>query len=481
MKFHFHILRKVLLLAGIVALATSSLLIFAPAQGSKPEILSIDFPQQILADGSENIGYVFFKDPDGDIIKATFDVVKAVDFQSFSIDPKVKGQKEGAFQFIIATKTPQQVTLKVTLTDEAGNESEPKEFSFEAIAVGPPPPPPSLFGYIVGESILHIVDLSANRVIESITAPFDSPGDAEFSLDNTILYIINSSRRKEGEIFPFNIKDKTFAESIKVGGRPNDLEISPAGDLAYLNNFGLHEVQVIDLKTNRVKSTIPIDGTPNELALSPDGTKAYVTAFNYDEEPPLTPAPLFILDLTQEKIIGSIPLEFEGELYASSSVDVAPDGKFIYVLAVDSSTETEWAIFIIDAQTNQIAETVPLDVSIANVLVIAPDGQSAYVSAFYDGVVAIDPKNPKAAQAIKLEGERLALASTVTFSPDSNIVYIVGVDDPRRRFSGPGFVAAIDTRTAQQMDLDGDPANGITNIDLGKQPIFYWMYMAIPG
>lgn len=158
------------------------------------------------------------------------------------------------------------------------------------------PPPAPLLGYVVGVNILHIIDLSANRVIESITAPFDSPspGDAEFSLDNTILYVLNSPRRREGEIFPFNVQDRSFGESIKVGGRPNDLEISPAGDLAYLNNFGLREVQIIDLKTNQVKSTIPIDGTPNELALSPDGTKAYVTTFNYDEEPPHTPVPLFV-------------------------------------------------------------------------------------------------------------------------------------------------------------------------------------------
>ncbi len=102
---------------------------------SPPEILFIDFPAQIRAVGKPVTGFIGFKDPDGDLATASFTVVSATEFQSFEVTPNVKGQKEGVFSFEIATATAQRVTLSVTLTDEAGQASQPVEFSFEAVAV----------------------------------------------------------------------------------------------------------------------------------------------------------------------------------------------------------------------------------------------------------------------------------------------------------------------------------------------------------
>jgi outer membrane protein assembly factor BamB len=102
---------------------------------SPPEILFIDFPAQIRATGKPVVGFVGFKDPDGDLVRADFAVVSATEFQSFQVTPNVKGRTEGVFSFEIATTLAQRVTLSVTLTDEAGQTSPPKEFSFEAIAV----------------------------------------------------------------------------------------------------------------------------------------------------------------------------------------------------------------------------------------------------------------------------------------------------------------------------------------------------------
>lgn len=102
---------------------------------SPPEILFVDFPRQIRATGKPVAGFVGFRDPDGDLAKASFTVVSATDFSSFEVMPNVKGQKEGVFPFEITTTMPQIVTLAVTLTDEAGQTSQPVEFSFEAVAV----------------------------------------------------------------------------------------------------------------------------------------------------------------------------------------------------------------------------------------------------------------------------------------------------------------------------------------------------------
>jgi hypothetical protein len=124
-----------MLLAWLVAsVAASTGLV---SQGSSPEIVFIDFPKQIPADGSKVSGFVGFKDPDGDLSRAEFTVVQAKDFQPFTLDLRMlRGTKEGVFEFTLSTTTAQQVVLRVTLVDEAGNRSQPQEFSFEAIGTG---------------------------------------------------------------------------------------------------------------------------------------------------------------------------------------------------------------------------------------------------------------------------------------------------------------------------------------------------------
>ncbi|MDY7039413.1 MAG: FecR family protein [Chloroflexota bacterium] len=99
-----------------------------------PTIISIDFPGQVAADGSSVRGTVRFRDPDGDINWVTFDVVRATDFTSFEYNPLdsvIEGDvTDGVFAFYIWCNIDQTVTLRTTLSDEAGNSSAPVDFSF---------------------------------------------------------------------------------------------------------------------------------------------------------------------------------------------------------------------------------------------------------------------------------------------------------------------------------------------------------------
>ena len=121
----------VLLIAAVVVV------VFLGPWGGKgsavPTIKDIDFPEQIQADGEKFSGTVHFHDPDGDIVRAKFDVVKAKLFDSFEKELEVQGQKEGSFQFYLFTVYPQKIVPRVTLIDSQDHVSEPMEFSFEAV------------------------------------------------------------------------------------------------------------------------------------------------------------------------------------------------------------------------------------------------------------------------------------------------------------------------------------------------------------
>ena len=102
--------------------------------GSPPEITYVDFPKEINADGTPVQGTVGFRASNGDLLKAIFAVVEAVDFQPFEVDLSgFQGQTEGEFPFEISTMTPQKVTLNLTLLDQEGNASPSVFFTFEAI------------------------------------------------------------------------------------------------------------------------------------------------------------------------------------------------------------------------------------------------------------------------------------------------------------------------------------------------------------
>jgi len=105
-----------------------------------PQILAIDFPKQINADGHDVPGQIHFRAPTGMLVRTDFKVVQADFFLPFSFDPQIKGEMQGSFQFFISTTLPQQITLRVTLTDDRGLSSPPKDFSF--VATGMPITPP---------------------------------------------------------------------------------------------------------------------------------------------------------------------------------------------------------------------------------------------------------------------------------------------------------------------------------------------------
>jgi hypothetical protein len=101
----------------------------------KPRITYVSFPPEILANGTEVVGRIGFEDPDGDVSLVTFEMVGREDLAPISYDPGVSGITEGVIEFVISTDEPQEVTYWVTLSDEAGNVSDPAYFTFVAVSL----------------------------------------------------------------------------------------------------------------------------------------------------------------------------------------------------------------------------------------------------------------------------------------------------------------------------------------------------------
>jgi hypothetical protein len=88
--------------AGVV-LGVLAVLGYAQLQGGggsplSPEILGVDLRPTIPADGSKVFGAVRFRDADGDIVQARFDVVEAVDLRRFASTPRLRAKQAEAFR-----------------------------------------------------------------------------------------------------------------------------------------------------------------------------------------------------------------------------------------------------------------------------------------------------------------------------------------------------------------------------------------------
>jgi len=105
-----------------------------PPSSGAPEILSIEFPSQITADGTPFYGTLEFTDPEGDITGVSFDPINAIEFPSFAFNP-MDYVAEGDFyrgrsNFNMYCTIVQDVTMRVTLYDASGNSSHPVDFTF---------------------------------------------------------------------------------------------------------------------------------------------------------------------------------------------------------------------------------------------------------------------------------------------------------------------------------------------------------------
>src|SRR5438270_5806548 len=156
---------------------------------------------------------------------------------------------------------------------------------------------------------------------------------------------------------PTGVRLDPVGDVVELGSLPISLVTAPGGDKAVVVLSGWREqgVQVVDLKTRKVRQTLLQDGAFYGASFSPDGHHLYVSGGNTDM--------LFVYAWKD----GAATLENKFELAKAKTEDgtgtsypaglaVAPNGKFVYV-----AENVGDRLAVVDTATGEIVQRFPTD------------------------------------------------------------------------------------------------------------------------
>jgi len=239
----------------------------------------------------------------------------------------------------------------------------------------------------------------------------------------------DSATAKATASVPASLADPKVAETVTAGKAPNDIQVAPNGEFAYITNQDPNEITVLDTATDQATVRIPIpQGTPQFVSFSPDSQTAYVSVYNDNGSG--TPVIVFI-DTTTGTVTSAVPVNNN----SPGPSTVSPDGRYLYVPNHNMvmGVSNGQVIDVINIAAKHVVDniTVPMN---PHWIVFGAGGQFLYVSDHMSHVVTVlDASTNKIVKEIQVgqtpHGEAI--------SPSGSILAVTSYDGD--------FVTFIDT------------------------------------
>jgi len=235
---------------------------------------------------------------------------------------------------------------------------------------------------IAGADSVTVLDLSNNTAIKTITHPsFNQPYTVTINAAGTKAYVTNSNSTT---VTIIDIATNTVSGVITGFDGPSGFAITPNGAFAYVNNYGGPggvgsgngiTVRRVDLNTNSIiGAPITVGLAPASLEITPDG--AFVYVINYVDGNTGT-GTISVIRTSDNTVVATIP-GFSGPF----AIKITPDGNYAYVTNFGSNNFAPYGttVTVVNLQNNTVFATVNLLSIQPSGIAITPDGRFAYAT-----------------------------------------------------------------------------------------------------
>src|SRR3954466_3073736 len=192
-----------------------------------------------------------------------------------------------------------------------------------------------------------VIDLATEKVLSQVT--LDVPAFSAITAPDSQTAYLGTN---DGRVLVFDVASSTVTGSIELGvpdSRANHLALNSDGTLLYASSFPPGTISEMDLASQSVARLLIVGGEPQGLALSPAGNELFVA----DEA---GPGAINVLDLVQNVVETSIPSGATNSIGGPFGLAMSPDGSTVYVGVITSNGPG--LIQVIDAGSKAIARTI---------------------------------------------------------------------------------------------------------------------------
>ena len=195
---------------------------------------------------------------------------------------------------------------------------------------------------------LDFRDPTTFQLVKSVDVPLPINGidHMDFSADGSYAML---SAEYTGDVVKIDVKNMQVLGSMKVGGLPVDVKLSPDGKVFYVANQGRDGVSVVDPNTMTELKFIPTGYGAHGLYQSRDATKLYVS----DRGDPARKLPgqgVTVIDFATQTVVAQWPFSGSPDMGG-----VSPDGSQLWLSGRYNSE-----VYVIDTTTGTLLHRIPV-------------------------------------------------------------------------------------------------------------------------
>ncbi|WP_316736108.1 gliding motility-associated C-terminal domain-containing protein [Pedobacter aquatilis] len=248
-----------------------------------------------------------------------------------------------------------------------------------------------------------------------------------------------------------NLSNNLVVATIPVGLNPTNVDISPDGSLVYVGNYHGGSISVIDAAANTVKKNIITEDYQTGFVLSKNGNYIYALHGNGN---------FSVINTKTNEVVKTLRLNI-----STYSLCASPDGKYIYIAAAYNDD-----VSVFDTQTNTIAYKIPIGAG-SNTVTLSPDGLSLYVTARDNSIKVINTVTRSITSTIQIP-----YPYATAISPDGKNLYVTS------RAGGNSVIVINKINTIDNTIIASIPVGEyVEGISLNKDGSRLYVINQVPG